>query len=390
MKDQFLIPFKFKNGALIKNRIVMAPMTEMSAFENGAITKDQLDYYAARSGGVGMEITACFNVSAQGKGFEGNPSAASDDMIIGMSKLAQVMKTNGTKAILQIFDAGRMTTSKLLKGKTPVSASAIKADRPGLEPPRALSNEEILTEIQAFAQATRRAILAGFDGVEIHGANTYLIQQFFSPHSNRRSDEWGGNLKNRMKFPLAVIEEVSKIAKTYAKSDFIIGYRISPEEVENPGIRIEETLTFIDQLAQSPLSYLHVSMGDVYRNSLNSPEDPEPINKKIQKRLAGRLPMIVVGGIEKPSEAQQVMTDGFEFVALGRALIREPKWVQKVIAEDEKSIRYTVSPTDVDDLAIPMPLWGFLSTVFKPIAGISTETSPEVNFTKAAAPWEKF
>ncbi len=124
----FLNPYRFRNGAVVKNRIVMAPMTEMSAHENGAITKDQIDYYGMRSGGVGMELTACAYVTPAGKGFEGNLGVDSDRMIPGLAKLAQAMKLNGTKAILQIFDAGRMTNSKILRGQQPVSASAIAAD----------------------------------------------------------------------------------------------------------------------------------------------------------------------------------------------------------------------------------------------------------------------
>ncbi|GKT03804.1 NADH-dependent flavin oxidoreductase [Furfurilactobacillus entadae] len=387
---KFLQPLTLANGIVIKNRIVMAPMTEMSAYESGAITKDQLDYYGMRSGGVGMEITACANVTPLGKGFEGNLSAASDRMIPGLSKLAQVMKSNGTKAILQIFDAGRMTSSKILKGEQPVSASAIRAERPGLETPRELTSAEVLAEIKAFGEAARRAAQAGFDGVEIHGANTYLIQQFFSPNSNQRTDQWGGSVENRMRFPLAVIDQVREAAGQYAADDFIVGYRISPEEVETPGIRLADTLTFVDKLADSTLDYLHVSMGNVWRTSLNDQEATASILPQIKQVLGDRLPLIGVGGIETPADAEKVMDAGVDFAAIGRELIREPKWVQKVIADDEDTIRYVISPNDIDDLNVPAPLWDFLNAVFKPIAGISTEATPEETFANAAAPWEKF
>ncbi|GAX06416.1 NADH-dependent flavin oxidoreductase [Secundilactobacillus pentosiphilus] len=390
MTYKFLESYRFRNGAVAKNRIVMAPMTEMSAHENGAVTKDQIDYYGLRSGGVGMQISACANVTPLGKGFEGGLGVDNDRMIPGLARMAQAMKTNGTKAILQIFDAGRMTTSKILRGEQPVSASAIRAERPGLEIPREMTGAEVLDEIKAFGEATRRAILAGFDGVEIHGANTYLIQQFYSPNSNQRTDKWGGNLVNRMRFPLAVIDQVKVVADQYAAHDFIIGYRISPEEIETPGIRLEDTLTFVDRLADSPLDYLHVSMGNVWRTSLNDKESNEPILPQIQKVLDNRIPLIGVGNITKPEDAEKVINSGIEFAAIGRELIREPQWVQKVIANDEKTIRYQLSPTDVEDLNIPSPLWDFLNFVFKPIAGISTETTPEETFANAAAPWEKF
>lgn len=115
-KYNFLTPFTLNNGVTIKNRIVMAPMTEMSSFENGIVTNDEIEYYRLRSGGIGMEITGCANVSDLGKGFEGELSASKDAVLPQLSKLAQAMKSNGTKAILQIFNAGCMTTSKILRG----------------------------------------------------------------------------------------------------------------------------------------------------------------------------------------------------------------------------------------------------------------------------------
>lgn len=115
-----------------------------------------------------------------------------------------------------------------------------------------------------FGEATRRAIQAGFDGIELHGANTYLLQQFFSPHSNRRTDKWGGSVEKRMTFALEVIKRVHETVEKYANRPFIVGYRISPEEIEEPGIRMADTLQFIDVLAEQPIDYLHVSMGYTY------------------------------------------------------------------------------------------------------------------------------
>src|SRR5690606_3685075 len=162
---------------------------------------DEVNYYAERSRGVGTVITACAYVSKEGKAFPGGFSAASDNMIPGLSKLAKAIKDQGAKAVLQIFHGGRMVPKKLIGGEQPVSASAIKAPRETADMPREMSEEEILDTIAAFGEATRRAIEAGFDGIELHGANTYLIQQFFSPHSNRRTDKWGGDIEKRMTFP---------------------------------------------------------------------------------------------------------------------------------------------------------------------------------------------
>ena len=127
-----------------------------------------------------------------------------------------------------------------------------------------MSDEEVIQLIQAFGEATRRAIEAGFDGVELHGASGYIIQQFFSPHSNTRTDRWGGNLEKRLAFPLAVIEEVKRVIAEHAKQPFIIGYRLSPEEPETPGITMAETFALLDALADAELDYIHMALNDFW------------------------------------------------------------------------------------------------------------------------------
>lgn len=139
-----------------------------------------------------------------------------------------------------------MVDPKLIGGRTPVGPSAVAAPRDGAATPVALTAEEVEGMIGKFGEAVRRAIQAGFDGVEIHGANTYLIQQFFSPNSNQRDDEWGGSRENRAKFPLAVLDITHKMVRQYADDAFIIGYRFSPEELEVPGIRFEDTLYLLE------------------------------------------------------------------------------------------------------------------------------------------------
>lgn len=357
---QFLQPYTFKNGLTVKNRITIPPMTETSAFEEGSVTTDELRYFSLHSGGPGLFISPVANVTPAGKGFEGELSVADDKYLPGLTKMASAMKHGGTRAILQIFHAGRMTNSKILRGTQPVSASAVAALRPHAETPRALTEAEIEQLITAFADATRRAIMAGFDGVELHGANTYLMQQFFSPHSNRRTDQWGGSLANRERFALTIIKRVKAVVDKYADRPFLLGYRISPEERETPGIRLADTLQFVDVLATQPLDYLHVSLGDAFQLSLNDPADHTPVIIQLRDQVAGRLPLIAVGNVETPADAEKVRDAGIDFVAIGRELLREPHWVQKVVAGDEAAIRYTVSLADLPELGITPAMWHFL------------------------------
>ncbi|MFD1472383.1 NADH-dependent flavin oxidoreductase [Companilactobacillus mishanensis] len=375
---KFLEPYTFaKKGITVKNRIVIPPMTEMMSFSNGEVTRDELRYYRIHTGGAGMFITAVANVNDEGKGFEGELSAADDKFIPSLASLADAIHKDGTKAILQIFSAGRMTFKSVLRGKQPVSASAVTAVRSNSEEPRALSEDEVEQTIKDFGAATRRAIQAGFDGVEIHGANTYLIQQFFSPHSNRRDDKWGGSLEKRMNFPFAVIDEVQKTIDEYAKTPFIMGYRLSPEEVEKPGITIEDTLAFVDAIKNKPIDYLHVSMGDVWRKSLNDKSITKPLNISIKEHLGNDIPLIGVGDIQTPADAEKVLDNGIEFAAIGRESLREPNWVQKVEAGDEDAIRYTLSIEDHDSLGLSGTFWEFLLQAFRPGLQISVDKTTD-------------
>jgi 2,4-dienoyl-CoA reductase-like NADH-dependent reductase (Old Yellow Enzyme family) len=368
---KFLESFEFKNGVKVKNRIVMAPMTTMSSFFNGMITSDELDYYANRTEGPGMVITAVAYVSTNGQGFEGQLSVAHDVMIPGLKRLADTIKIQGTKAILQIFHAGRKSDSKVLRGESPVSASAVAAVYPkNAQTPRALAHDELLQIIDDFGKATRRAIQAGFDGIELHGANTYLLQQFFSPHSNRRTDKWGGNQEHRMSFALAVISKVKENIEKYAKEDFIFGYRLSPEEVETPGLRMEDSLYFADRI-KDKVDYIHLSLKSYKLTSLNDSSDREIIVTKFKNVLKNDVPIIAVGGIELPSDAEDALNLGADFAAMGKQLLREPKWVQKVLNNDEGNIRTRISAMELEELIVPPGMQTYLTTFYKEVMNYS-------------------
>lgn len=363
-------PFTFPSGVTIDNRVIMAPMTTNSAFENGMVTTDEHNYYKRRATGLGAVITSCAHVMENGK-FAGSFSVASDNRIESLSKLAETIQNTGSKAILQIFHVGRMGTSRTLRGEQPVSASAIPALRDAAETPRTLSDEEVQELVKAFGEATRRAIQAGFDGVELHGANTYLIQQFFSSHSNRREDYWGGTLEKRMNFPLAVVEAAKEAIKLYAKKPFILGYRISPEEMEEPGITLDDTLQLISRLKDEKLDYLHVSVGSMEQTSIRDKESKQPVIQLIQEKVGKRLPVIGVGLVKNPEDAMNALDLGIPLVAIGRELIVEPDWIKKVKAGNEQAIRVEIDPQNRADLMIPDEMWEYISSRpgWVPIAG---------------------
>lgn len=358
----YMTRFTFRSGASIKNRILMAPMTISSSLPNGDVSEDELAYYARRAkSGIGTVITACAAISPLANGFTNSISVASDERIPSLMKLASAIKDNGASAILQIFHAGRMSNTKLLNGETPVSASAVAAPRPNAETPRALRVEEIEETIQDFANATRRAIEAGFDGVEIHGANTYLVQQFFSPHSNRRQDAWGGDVQERMKFPLAVIKAVTDMAAT-ANRPFITGYRLSPEEREEPGITMADTLLFTEALADTKLDYLHVSVNNFYSGSIRNAEDPVSRVALIQEAVGKKITVIGVGDLKTPAQVEKAL-EVVPLVSLGHAVVIDPDWYEKAASYAEKTIFPVLYRSKKQELDIPEPLWYMITTI---------------------------
>lgn len=362
--EGLLSPFTFSNGIELKNRLVMAPMTNFSSNQDGTVTEEEVKYYARRSNGVSMVITACTYVTANGKGFHGEFGADSDEMIPSLKKLAQGIKDQGAKAVLQIFHGGRMCPPELVPNGEIVSASDIPAEQGGVsteEPdvkPRALTEEEVEGIIDAFGETTRRAIEAGFDGVEIHGANGYLIQQFFSPHSNRREDRFGGSLEKRMTFPLAVVDKVKSVVKEHATSPFIVGYRFSPEEPETPGITMDETLSLVDALADKDLDYLHVSLFEFFSKPKRGVEDLEKSRiAYLQETINNRVPLIGVGSIYSAQDAREAFESGVPLLALGRELIIDPDWVQKLEEGKEDEIVTKLDKEKQEQLVIPDPLW---------------------------------
>ncbi len=360
---KILSPFTFPiSGIEVNSRIVMAPMTTFSGNSDGTVSDDEISYYRERNKGAGLLITACAYVIPQGKGFFGQIGAHADSMIPSLKHIADALKENGGKAILQIHHGGRMSPAEELPDGQSVSASAVAAIREGAMVPREMTEKEIEDTINAYGEATRRAIEAGFDGVEIHGANTYLIQQFFSPHSNRRTDKWGGSLEKRMKFPLAVVDSVKKAVKDYAKHPFIVGYRISPEEVENPGITIEDTLALVSALSSKQLDYLHVSTMDFWAGSLRNENDKESRTKLIIKKVGHSLPVIGVGGISHPEQVEKALEDGASLVALGREILIEPHWLEKVKNGKADQLETALDIKNQSGLKIPTPMWNSLLT----------------------------
>lgn len=359
---KFTQPFTLRSGVALHNRILMAPMTISASQPNGDVTEEELAYYHRRAkSGIGAVITACAYINKLAVGFPDSLGVESDERIPSLKRLAEAIHSGGAKAILQIFHAGRMTNSRLV-GEQPVSASDIPAMRPNAEIPRQLTDEEIKVIIQDFAKAARRAIEAGFDGIELHGANTYLLQQFFSPHSNHRTDQWGGNATERLAFPLAVVDAVQETVAKYAKQPFAIGYRFSPEEKEEPGITMDDTILLVNALADKEIDYLHVSVNRFDAESMRDNKDLRGRVAVIQEAVGERIPVIGVGGLQTIEQVEAAL-DVVPLVSLGHALIMDPEWYEKAANEKEEEIFTALHLSKKQELDIPAPLWELIIKV---------------------------
>ena len=354
-------PFMLTEKIKLRNRIVMAPMTTWSANPDGTISEQELEFYKRRSQNVGLVITGCTYVTPSGIGFTHEFAAYDDRFINSLEKLAAAAQSGGAPAILQIFHAGNKAIPELVPNNDVISASASSVKTGDfmkrVVQSREMTENEIQETIRAFGDVTKRAIKAGFDGIELHGAHGFLLQNFFSPLFNQRNDRWGGDLEGRMRFPLAVLQEVKNVVYEYATKPFAIGYRISPEESATGGLRIEDTYKLLDRLISSGISYIHtslVSINDSY--PVESPNGPRTI-ELILNHIAGRVPVIAAGKIRTPSQAQEAISTGLPLVAIGKGLVINPEWVTLAESGRGHEIQTTLNPQLVPELTIPDKLW---------------------------------
>ncbi|WP_154835878.1 NADH-dependent flavin oxidoreductase [Staphylococcus pasteuri] len=356
-----------RNGVELKNRFVLAPLTHVSSNDDGTISDVELPYIEKRSKDVGLAINAASNVNDVGKAFPGQPSVAHDSDIEGLKQLAQAMKKNGAKALVQIHHGGAQALPNLTPNGDVVAPSPISLKSFGQQEEhdaREMSAEEIEQTIKDFGEATRRVIEAGFDGVEIHGANHYLIHQFVSPYYNRRNDVWAENLK----FPNAVIDEVLKAKKEHASDDFIVGYRLSPEEAESPGITMDITEELINSITKKDIDYIHVSLMDIYSKTREGQYEGQNRLKLIHKWINGRMPLIGIGSVFTADDALNAIEDlGVELVALGREILLDYNFVSKIEEGRESEIINNFDPEREDNHELPPNLWEQFNKGFYPL-----------------------
>lgn len=345
--------FKFNSGVTVKNRLFLAPLTTNSATKTGGISKEDESFFVNRAQGFGTVIIGSHSVMTNGTGFSNSWNIYDNKNIDSLSRLVNMLHEKGTKVFLQLYHAGRLALPTYIEGEQAISPSRIPAQRGLLSYPRMMSSSEIHQVIAAFQRGILRAIQLGFDGVELHGANTYLIQQFFSPHSNRRDDKWGGDLDNRIRFAKELVNACLAVIKQYAISKpFGLGYRFSPEEYETPGIRIAETLEFLNQISRFPIDYLHVSLRHFEEKSRF---DGKPILPRVKTSIRQSIPLVASGGIMTYEDVKKVIQQ-YPLLSVANAALLNINWAE-YITHSYGTIRQTVHISEQDTLYIPDNLW---------------------------------
>jgi 2,4-dienoyl-CoA reductase-like NADH-dependent reductase (Old Yellow Enzyme family) len=306
-------------GLKLKNRLVMPPMGTDLSNPSGFVTEKHLAYYGPRSREVGLVIVEHTYVDVSGRYTLTQLGIHNDETIHGLKKLVEVIHGSGAAAAIQINHSGGKCSSSIC-GCQPVGPSSIHYFK---EPTRGLEVEEIRKLVKAFGDAALRAVKAGFDAVEIHAAHGWLLNQFASPITNKRTDQYGGSLRNRFRFPLEVIEEVRR----RVGSDYPLLFRLGADDFIPGGLTIEESKAIAPELVKAGVDVLDISGGlcGIYHPTSQNPGFFIPIAEDIKKVVS--VPVIGVGGIRNARFADELIKSGrVDLVAVGRALMKEEDW----------------------------------------------------------------
>ena len=329
----------------LKNRVIMGPMGTNYGTTDGFSTERDKLYYAERAkGGVAMIVTEAMNISAGARNHNNSLCIYHDQFIPGVSAVVRAIQDNGALAVAQLNHRGQLLKRSVL-GMEPVGPTAGKHPNTG-EPVRALRVDEIGAIQRDFLDATRRLWRAGYDAVEIHAANGYLFQQFFSPRFNRRDDNYGGSLENRMRL---LLETVALIRDAF--SDFPLLVRISATEYVEGGYSQDEAIALVQALEKAGVSAIDLSGGTnesplLSRFCIQPPSFPrrclEPHARPLKQAL--KIPVIIAGRIISAEDAEAVLqAESADFISLGRALIADPHWCNKAFGKVPAPIRPCIS-----------------------------------------------
>tara|TARA_B100001248_G_scaffold187111_1_gene142899 strand:+ start:1209 stop:2291 length:1083 start_codon:yes stop_codon:yes gene_type:complete len=306
-------------GFVAKNRSLLAAMTNKQSHDDGALSPAEINWLVRRAkGGFAITTTAAANVTEHGRGWEGEMGVWGDHQLPGLTKMAEKLNLEETISLVQLFHGG-MRAPRAINGVRPISAS--ENTEPGMngEYTRAMSTQEVKNMIQSFTDAAIRCEKAGFHGVELHGAHSYLICQFLGAKTNRRTDDYGGDIEGRSRFLLELIDSI----RSATGDKFLIAVRISPI-IEKAGIYLKDSLTLAKLLCQSDIDMLHISCWDVFEDVGDG--NDESLTRRFRNVLPKDFPLVSTGAIWTTQDAQWLMNEGADIVGVARVGIAHPDW----------------------------------------------------------------
>ncbi len=328
-----------------KNRLVMPSMVRDYADENGMATKRYVDHIARiAKGGTGTLILEASYVSPEGRGFKNELGAHSDACVNSLRKLAKAAHEHKAAIGIQLYHAGRQT-NPAVTGKQPVAPSPIQ-DPTEPEAPRELKIDEIKKLVKAYAKAAARAKKAGLDFVELHGAHGYLINQFLSPFTNQRTDDYGGTPDKRFLF----LQEVYQAVRAAVGPDYPVTVRLSGDEWVEGGLKIKDTVAIAKRLEKLGADGLHISSGNYASYAQGKMIPPMAVEDGVLLPLAAevkqavKIPVMAVAKIRTPELAEKALkSKAADFVAIGRSLLADPDWPAKAKAGKHKDIMHCIA-----------------------------------------------
>lgn len=330
----------------LRNRAVLSPMCQYQAVD-GRMQDWHFAHHARfAAGGLAAAFVEATGVTREGRITHGCTGIWEDGQIAGLQRVVEIYRAHGTVPGIQLAHAGRRASAlRPWDGAKPIEdasgpeaawetvAPSALPEREGYPVPRALTAPEIEDLVEAFAQAARRALAAGFDIAEVHGAHGYLTHSFFSPHSNKRSDGFGGSLEKRMRFPLLVAEAVRAVWP----EEKPVFYRASVTDNLEGGLPVEDSIALARQLKQRGIDVIDCSAGGMSGSVSLGTSKIRPgyqVDLAAAVRRGAEIPTMAVGAILEPRQAEAILADGdADLVALGRQMMAEPHWLYRAALE---------------------------------------------------------
>lgn len=315
-----------KSKLPLKNRLIMPPMATAKSDPDGRVNRDILNYYDEKTKGgyLSLVIIEHSFVSQQGKARDRQMSIANDQLVESLKMLAEIIHKNGSKTVMQINHAGS-ATNRSITGVKPVGPSAVLNPSNSAEMPKELDKAEIKSIVDEFKNAALRVKEAGFDGVEIHSAHGYLLNQFLSPLTNKRTDEYGGDITARIR----IHEEIIKEIRAAVGTEFPILLRLGAADYMEGGLTIADAKAAALALEKAGVDMLDIS-GGLCRYSIPGVSTPgyfAPLSKEIKEVVS--IPVIVTGGITEVEAAEEILCQGkADLIGVGRAIYNNSNWAR--------------------------------------------------------------